>query len=129
MLATSLILVGIAGLLHLYIFVLESVRWMKPSTWKTFGIQGETEAAITRPLALNQGFYNLFLAIAALLGIVFILAGQTVIGATLIFTGAGSMALAALVLVISNRSMLRSALLQGTAPALGVIFLAVALTL
>lgn len=129
MLATSLILVGIAGLLHLYIFVLESVRWMKPSTWKTFGIQGETEAAITRPLALNQGFYNLFLAIAALLGIVFILAGQTVIGATLIFTGAGSMALAALVLVISNRSMLRSALLQGTAPALGVIFLAVALAL
>ncbi|MGG7465346.1 MULTISPECIES: DUF1304 domain-containing protein [unclassified Plantibacter] len=127
MMVVSLILIGIASLIHLYIFVLESVRWMSPATWKTFGIASETEAAITRPLALNQGFYNLFLAIASIIGIVLLIAGQTAIGATLVFTGAGSMVLAGLVLVISNRSMWRSALIQLAAPALGLIFLGVAL--
>ena len=52
----------LAALLHVYIWVLESFRWTHPATRRTFGTS-ESEAEITRPMAYNQGFYNLFLAI------------------------------------------------------------------
>ncbi|MGK9149186.1 DUF1304 domain-containing protein [Plantibacter flavus] len=128
MLVVSLILVGIAALLHVYIFVLESIRWTEPATRKTFGTS-ELEAETTRGLAYNQGFYNLFLAIGAAVGIVFLVAGQTGIGAALVFASAGSMALAALVLVTADRTKARAALVQGTAPTLGVIALIIALAI
>ncbi|QJU54826.1 DUF1304 domain-containing protein [Herbiconiux sp. KACC 21604] len=69
------ILIGIAGLIHVYIFVLESIRWRAPSTWRVFGLRSQEEADTTAGLAYNQGFYNLFLAIGALLGVVLLLAG------------------------------------------------------
>jgi len=126
MLVVSLILVGIAALIHVYIFVLESVRWTAPATRKTFGTS-EMEAEATRGLAYNQGFYNLFLAIGAVTGIVFLIVGATGIGAALVFASAGSMLLASLVLITSDRTKARAAVVQGAAPALGVIALIVAL--
>lgn len=126
MLVVSLILVGIAALIHVYIFVLESIRWTEPATRKTFGTS-ELEAETTRGLAYNQGFYNLFLAIGVAVGIVFLIAGGTGIGAALVFASAGSMLLASLVLVTSDRTKARAAAIQGVAPALGIIALAIAL--
>ncbi|WBL18901.1 DUF1304 family protein [Citricoccus sp. NR2] len=82
---------------------------------------------VTKALAYNQGFYNLFLAIAVFLGTIFMTAGQTAIGATLVFTGAGSMVAAALVLLLSNRTMASAAPKQGAIPALGIIALALGL--
>lgn len=128
MLVVSLILVGIAALIHVYIFVLESIRWTEPATRKTFGTS-ELEAETTRGLAYNQGFYNLFLAIGAVIGIVFLIAGATGIGAALVFASAGSMLLASLVLVTSDRTKARAAAIQGVAPALGVIALIIALAI
>ncbi|MFQ4148746.1 DUF1304 domain-containing protein [Arthrobacter sp. LAPM80] len=61
MLLTALIFAALAALVHVYIFVLESVRWTAPGTRKTFGTSQE-EANATKELAFNQGFYNLFLA-------------------------------------------------------------------
>src|SRR5688572_547707 len=58
----------LAALLHVYIFVLESFRWTEPSTRKTFGVS-EQDAAVLAPMAYNQGFYNLFLAIITLVGL------------------------------------------------------------
>ena len=58
----------LAALLHVYIWVLESFRWTEPSTRKTFGVS-EADAEVTRPMAYNQGFYNLFLAIITLVGV------------------------------------------------------------
>ncbi len=58
----------LAALLHVYIWVLESFRWTEPATRKTFGTS-EADAEITRPMAYNQGFYNLFLAIITLVGL------------------------------------------------------------
>lgn len=126
MLVVSLILVGIAALIHVYIFVLESLRWTEPATRKTFGTS-ELEAETTRGLAYNQGFYNLFLAVGAVIGIVFLIAGATGIGAALVFASAGSMLLASLVLATSDRTKARAAAIQGVAPGLGVIALIIAL--
>ena len=52
MLTLAAVLAGLAGLLHVYIFVLESLRWEDPATRRTFGTTAET-TALTRPLAYN----------------------------------------------------------------------------
>lgn len=123
MVTTALVLVGLAAAIHVYIFYMESFAWTTPRVRATFGFS-EEDAQTTKLLALNQGFYNLFLAIATLLGIVLFLLGREEIGATLIFAGAGSMALAALVLLLSSPGKGRAALAQGLLPAAGVIVLA-----
>ncbi|MGO1267019.1 MAG: DUF1304 domain-containing protein [Microbacterium gubbeenense] len=126
MLIIGLLLAALAAAFHVFIFVLESVRWTEPATRKVFGVASEADAETTKPLAFNQGFYNLFLALATLLGIVLVLAGQPTVGLTLIFAGVGMMLAAALVLVLSNPKMARSALLQGGLPLLSIIVLALA---
>src|SRR5205085_12149738 len=102
MLIAGLIFAGLAALLHVYIFTMESLTWTSPRTRATFGTTPE-EAETTKLLALNQGFYNLFLAIVTGVGIAAIAMGHTAVGAALIFAGAGSMGLAAVVLVVSAR--------------------------
>jgi putative membrane protein len=111
----------LAALLHVYIWVLESFRWTEPSTRQTFGTS-EADAEVTRPLAYNQGFYNLFLAIITLVGLALMKSDHGV-GSALALAGTGSMLAAALVLVTHDRTMLRAALTQGTLPALAVLFL------
>jgi putative membrane protein len=106
-----------------YIWVLESLLWTAPRTRAVFGTS-EEEAATTRLLALNQGFYNLFLAVIAALGIIAFATGCQAVGSALIFAGAGSMVLAAVVLVVSSPDKARSALVQGTFPLLAVVLLA-----
>ncbi|MBL0885469.1 DUF1304 domain-containing protein [Myceligenerans indicum] len=127
MIITGLVLAGLAALVHVYIFYLESVAWRSRRARATFGIASDEEARLTQPLAFNQGFYNLFLAVEIVLGIVLVAAGTTAVGATLVFVGAGSMVAAALVLVLSNPSMASAAAKQGALPLLGVIALAVGL--
>ena len=126
MLIAALVFAALAALVHVYIFILESVRWTAESTRKTFGIPSLEVAETTRSMAYNQGFYNLFLAIIAGLGVILAIAGQSVIGATLIFAGAGSMLLAALVLVTSDRTKLRAGTVQGSFPLLAVVLLCIA---
>jgi putative membrane protein len=123
----ALVLVGIAVLIHVYIFVLESLTWTTPRTRAVFGTDAESAAA-TRELAFNQGFYNLFLAIGAAVGIVLTLTGATAVGAALIFACAGSMVLAGLVLLTSSPGKARAALVQLVAPLLGIAALALCLS-
>lgn len=110
-----------AALLHVYIFVLESFRWTEPSTRKTFGVS-EADAEVLAPMAYNQGFYNLFLAIITLVGIC-LLGSEETAGTALALAGTGSMLAAAGVLVTHDRAMARAALTQGTLPAIAVLFL------
>lgn len=124
MVIAGLVLAGLASLLHIYIFYMESIAWTSGRVRATFGTT-EAEARATREFAFNQGFYNLFLAIAVILGIVLFLLGHAAVGATLVFVGAGSMTAAALVLLVSSPSKARAALTQGIVPALGVILLAI----
>ena len=120
MIATGLVLTALAALVHVYIFVLESVLWTSDRARATFGTTRE-EAEATRTLAFNQGFYNLFLAIAVVVGIVVVAAGHTAVGATLVLTGAGSMVAAGLVLMLSDRTKTSAALKQAVLPLLGVV--------
>ncbi len=128
LLITGSVLVGLAGLIHLYIWVLESLLWRRPSTWRTFGLRSQADADTVRPMAFNQGFYNLFLVVGVVLGLLFFWAwGSTVIGATLILFAAGSLVAAALVLILSSPKLARAAAIQGVAPLAGIILFLLAL--
>jgi putative membrane protein len=126
MLTAGLIFAALAALLHVYIFVMESLTWTSPRTRATFGTTQE-EAETTKLLAFNQGFYNLFLAIVTAMGIVAICLGHTAIGAALVFAGVGSMLAAAVVLLASSPDKVRAAVPQGAFPLIAVVLLAVAL--
>ena len=121
MLITGLVFAALAAAIHVYIFVLESVRWTHPATRRVFGVSSVEEAETTRPLAFNQGFYNLFLAVAGFLGVVLVIAGSTTVGVTLVLAATGMMLAASLVLVLSDRTKLRAAAVQGVLPLLAVI--------
>ncbi|MFB8368795.1 DUF1304 domain-containing protein [Pseudarthrobacter sp. NPDC055928] len=126
MILASLLFAFIAAALHVYIFTMESFTWTKPATWKRFGLASQADAETTRPLAYNQGFYNLFLAIGAFIGIgcaAFAAEGsaQSVVGWTLVFSCCGSMLLAAVVLALSGKKYLRAAAIQGATPLLAVV--------
>jgi len=122
-LVIGLVFVGIAALIHKYIFYMESITWTQPATWKRFGLRSQQDADTVKPMAYNQGFYNLFLALGIVVGIILILVGQVDVGRAVALFGALSMVAAATVLVTSNPKLARAAALQGTAPLLGVIFL------
>lgn len=121
MTTAAVVLAAGAALLHVYIWVLESFRWSEPATRKTFGVS-EADAEVMESMAFNQGFYNLFLAITTIVGLVLI-GSQEAVGTALALAGTGSMLAAALVLVAHDRRMVRAALIQGTLPALAVVLL------
>lgn len=125
MLIVGLVLAAAAAAFHVFIFALESLKWTEPETRKIFGIPTEADALTMKSLAFNQGFYNLFLALTALLGVGFVIIGLSTIGLTLVFAGTGMMLAAALVLVLSDRTKVRAAAMQGTLPLLAVIATAV----
>lgn len=55
------VVVGLIGLLHVYILVLEMFLWDKPAGLRAFG-QTREAAVASKVLAANQGLYNGFLA-------------------------------------------------------------------
>ena len=127
MIAAALIFAGLAALLHVYIWVMESFLWTSPRTRAAFGTT-EEEAQTTKLLAFNQGFYNLFLAIITVVGIVIGRFGNYDAACALIFAGTGSMLAAAVVLLASSPDKARAAVMQGTFPLLGIVLLALDLT-
>jgi len=126
MLTAALIFAGLAALLHVYIFVMESLTWTTPRTRAVFGTTAE-EAETTKLLAYNQGFYNLFLGVVTVIGIVAIVLQHKEVGSALIFAGVGSMLAAAVVLLASAPGKARAAVTQGTFPLIGVALLVLAL--
>ncbi|RKS06736.1 putative membrane protein [Nocardiopsis sp. Huas11] len=126
MVLIGLVFALVGALVHVYIFVLESLLWTSPRARAVFGTSAE-EARLTRELAFNQGFYNLFLAVAVVLGAVLVGAGLTSAGAALVYAGAGSMVLAGTVLAVSSPSKRRPALIQLGPPLLGIVLLTLGL--
>ncbi|MFF0151674.1 DUF1304 domain-containing protein [Micromonospora sp. NPDC005203] len=129
MVIAGLVLAAIAGLIHIYIFYLESIVWTGDRARAIFGLSSREEADATKELAFNQGFYNLFLAITIAVGIAAFALGSQTVGATLVFVGAGSMVAAGLVLLISTPAKASAALKQLVPPLLGVAALATGLSL
>ena len=126
MITAGLVFAALAALLHVYIFTMESLTWTSPRTRKTFVTTAE-EAETTKLLALNQGFYNLFLAIVSGIGIAAVALGHNTVGAALVFAGVGSMAAAAVVLLLSSPDKARAALTQGTFPLIAIVLLVLGL--
>jgi putative membrane protein len=124
----GLIFAVLAALLHVYIFVMESLMWTSPRTRATFGTTPET-AETTKELAFNQGFYNLFLAIVTAVGMVAVFTGHRAVGAALVFAGVGSMLAAAAVLLVSSPDKARAAATQGTFPLIAIVLLVIGLTM
>ena len=128
MITAGLVFAVLAALLHVYIFVMESLTWTSARTRATFGTTPET-AETTKELAFNQGFYNLFLAIVTAIGVVAVLVGAKAVGVTLVFAGVGSMLAAALVLLLSSPEKARAAVTQGAFPLIAVVLLVIGLAL
>jgi putative membrane protein len=126
MVYAGLIFAGLAALLHIYIWVMESLLWTSPRTRATFGTT-EEEAQTTKLLAFNQGFYNLFLAVITITGITIGGTGRYDVGCALIFAGTGSMVLAAVVLLVSSPDNARAAITQGLFPLIAIVLLGIGL--
>jgi putative membrane protein len=122
MIYAGLIFAGLAALLHVYIWVMESLTWTSARTRATFGTT-EEEAAATKELAFNQGFYNLFLAIVTVVGLVLGAFENYDAALALIFAGTGSMLAAALVLLLSSRDKARAAITQGILPLIALVLI------
>jgi putative membrane protein len=124
MVYVGLFFAGLAAVLHVYIWAMESLTWTSARTRATFGIS-EEQAQATKELAFNQGFYNLFLAIVTAIGIVIGSTGRYGIGLALIFAGVGSMLAAAVVLIASSPDKARAAVTQGIFPLVAVVLLGI----
>ena len=71
------IVVGLIGVLHVYILVLEMFLWDKPAGMRAFG-NSQAAATATKVLAANQGLYNGFLAAGLFWGLSLGAAGTSV---------------------------------------------------
>jgi putative membrane protein len=117
---------AVAAAVHVLFFCLESLLFSRPAVYRRFLLSTAEEARVVRPMAFNQGFYNLFLAAGAAGGIVANAAGEATVGRTLVGFSCGCMVLAAVVLLVTDRRFVRAALVQAV-PAL-VALVAVALS-
>jgi len=122
MLSVALVFAGLAALVHVYIFWLEALAFDTAGR-KVFGVSAG-DAAVMKPWAYNQGFYNLFLAIGTGVGISICGANRDA-AVALVVLGVGSMLAAALVLITSDRSKARGAVVQGTFPLIALLALAI----
>ncbi|MFL6061912.1 MAG: DUF1304 domain-containing protein [Marmoricola sp.] len=120
MLSVAYVFAGLAALVHVYIFWLEALAFGTAGR-KAFGVSAE-DAAIMKPWAYNQGFYNLFLAIGTAVGLGIAHANRDA-GIALITLATGSMLAAALVLITSDPAKARGALVQGLFPLVGLVSL------
>jgi putative membrane protein len=126
LITAGLVFAILAAVLHVYIFVMESLTWTSARTRATFGIT-EEQAAATKELAFNQGFYNFFLAIVTVVGVLGVFTGSRAVGVALVFAGAGSMLAAAVVLLTSSPDKARAAVTQGTFPLIAIVLLVIGL--
>ena len=117
----GLAIAAVAALIHVWIFVLESLWFMRPTVYRRFGLASEADAKIVRSFAYNQGFYNLFLAAGVGIGIVLVALGETVAGRAIVLFACGSMIAAGVVLFLHNPRFLRAAAIQAVPPLIAVL--------
>lgn len=107
---------ALAALIHVWFFVLESLRFSRPEVWRRFGLQTAEQAAAVRPMAFNQGFYNLFLAAGIAAGLALIAGGNVVAGRSIVLFACACMVGAGAVLFTTSRRFLAAAAIQAVPP-------------
>ena len=112
---------GAAALIHLWFFALESVLFSRPTVFRRFGLRSAEDAAIVRPMAFNQGFYNLFLAAGIVGGLVLVASGQRDAGRAIVLFACACMVGAGFVLYATDRRFLTAAAIQAGPPLLALV--------
>ena len=117
----AILAAAIAALIHLWFFVLESLLFERPTVFARFGLRSAEDAAVVRPMAFNQGFYNLFLAAGIAVGILLIANGQEPAGRAIVPFACACMVGAGIVLLATNRRFLAAAALQAGPPLVAIV--------
>jgi putative membrane protein len=111
----------LAAAIHVWFFVVESVLFSRPGVAARFGLRTDEQIAAVRPMAFNQGFYNLFLAIGIAAGIAQIAAGADVAGRAVVLFCCLCMVWAGIVLLVTSRRFLQAALVQLLPPLVAIV--------
>ena len=113
---------AVAALVHVWFFALESLLFQRPTVFRRFGLRSAEDAAIVRPMAFNQGFYNLFLAIGIAVGLVLVATGSDAVpGRAIVLFACACMVGAGVVLVATNRRFLTAAAIQVGPPLVALL--------
>jgi putative membrane protein len=121
MATVALVLAALAALLHVGFFWMESLAFRNPAVHRRFGVTDPAEVEVLAFPMLNQGFYNLFLALGTLVGVVGAARDWQPQGSTLVVYGCLFMIGAALVLAVGRPAMARAAVVQGLLPTLALV--------
>ena len=123
----GLVLAGMAATLHVAFFVLESVLFRLPFGRRIFRVRAEADSAPLRLFAVNQGVYNLALAIVVVVGIVLTAAEPgSIAGPAVVVAGCAVMVVAGAALAFTAPPRLfPAALAQGIPPLLAIVAIVV----
>ena len=126
MIIAAIVVAVLAVAFHLGAFVLESILWTRPAVFARFAVASQQDADTIRPMAYNQGFYNLALAIGVSVGLVLLTRSQDafLVGKTLVIFGTACMAFAGIILATSGPAYRRSATLQFIPAAVALVLTA-----
>jgi putative membrane protein len=127
---SSTLLVVFVVVFHLAAFVLEAVLWMRPGVYSSAlsrlgspsALPPHEQALVLQALFVNQGFYNLFLAIAGISGLALVQRGRVQVGLILIAYMCLTAVGAGIVLALSTRAYI-GAVLQCVPAALALLTL------
>jgi putative membrane protein len=111
----------LAAAIHVWFFVLESLRLARPAVAARFGLTSPHAIAAVRPKAFNQGFYNLFLAVGIAAGVAQMAGGADVAGRSIVIFACLCMVWAGIVLLVTSPRLARAALLQLVPPLLAIV--------
>lgn len=113
---------GLAGIIHVLFFVMESILWMNPKVHSRFLVEDFADAEAINVFIMNQGFYNLFLAMGIFAGL-YIFRSNAIVGKTLVAYISSVMLGAAIVLIITVPAMVTGFIVQGLPPLIVLVYL------
>ncbi len=121
--APAVVFAVLAALIHVLFFVMESVLFTRPAVWPRFGLRSQEQADVVWPMAFNQGFYNLFLALGIVVGLALAAGDADSAGTALVLFACSCMAAAGVVLALTNRRFLPAAAVQVLPPLLAIVLI------
>lgn len=113
---------GLAGTIHVLFFVMESILWMNPKVHSRFLVEDLADAEAINVFIMNQGFYNLFLAMGIFAGL-YIFRFNAIVGKTLVGYVSSVMLGAAIVLIFTVPAMVTGFVVQGLPPLIVLVYL------